>query len=220
MFQYVKRRIPVPIKKTGRRVINRIPVLLFRESLMHLAEAYLRRYYTWDMQRLWSGPHPPPEWFDHRADLFRWSEHRNPLWVERGVFSREVMFEGCKVLDLCCGDGFYPYHFYAEIASHVDAVDRDSTALSHARKWHTHPKVNYIQMDVVADDFPGINYDVIAWDGAIEHFSTEQIRIVLQKCVRALKTRGGGCCPAIQSSRAVQRRAIPSINTSLVPQQS
>jgi SAM-dependent methyltransferase len=158
---------------------------------MRLAELYLQRYYAWDTNRLWGGPHPPPEWFDHRADLFRWSEHCNPLWVERGVFSREAMFEGCRVLDLCCGDGFYPYHFYAKIASHVDAVDRDPTALAHARRWHSHPRVSYVQLDVVTDDFPEIDYDAITWDGAIEHFSMDQIRIVLKKCVETLKLPGG-----------------------------
>lgn len=191
MLQKVRRIIPVPIKKTLRRAINQVSALAFNEPLMRLAELYLRRYYTWNTQRLWGGPQRPPEWFDHRADLYRWSELRNPLWVERGVFSREVMFEGCRVIDLCCGDGFFPYHFYAEIASHVDAVDRDPAAIAHARKWHSHPKINYVQMDVVTDDFPGTDYDVITWDAAIEHFSLDQIRIVLKKCVKALKTPGG-----------------------------
>ena len=182
----------MPIKKAARLLINQIGPLCYNEPLMRLAELYLRRYYGWDTKRLWAGPHPPPEWFDHRADLYRWSELRNPLFVERGVFSREVMFERSRVLDLCCGDGFYPYHFYAKIASHVDAVDLDPPALTHARKWHSHPKISYVQMDVVTDDFPGTDYDVITWDGAIEHFSTDQIWIVLKKCVEALKTPGGG----------------------------
>jgi SAM-dependent methyltransferase len=160
---------------------------------MRLAELYLCRYYAYDTQRLWGGPHPPPEWFDHRADLYRWSDTRNTLWVERGVFSREVMFEGCRVLDLCCGDGFYPYHFYAEIASRVDAVDRDRSALEHARKWHPHPKINYIQLDAFRDDFPGTDYDVIIWDGAIEHFSTSDQETVLKKCVDVLRPSGVLC---------------------------
>ena len=190
------RRVPWLLQTTqhARRLLYSSGVLLFNEPLMRLAEQYLRRYYVFDTQRLWGGPYPPPEWFDHRADLFRWSELRVPFWVERGVFSREVMFEGCRVLDLCCGDGFYPYHFYSGIASHVDAVDRDHTAIAHARKWHSHPKISYVQLDVVTDDLPGTDYDydVITWDAAIEHFSTDQIRIVLKKCVEALKTPGGG----------------------------
>ena len=192
MLQDIKGLLPGPVKKAIRLLINAGSALFINESVMRLAELYLRRYYAYDTQRLWGGPHPPPEWFDHRADLYLWSEHLNPLWVERGVFSREVMFEGCRVLDLCCGDGFYPYHFYVKIASHVDAVDRDPTALAHARKWHSHPRISYIQLDVVTGQFPGIDYDVITWDGAIEHFSMDQIRIVLKKCVETLKLPGGG----------------------------
>ena len=191
MLRNIKRRLPAPVKKAARQVINQIGAPLFNEPFMRLAEWYLRRYYAYDTQRLWGGLHPPPEWFDHRADLYRWSELRNPLWVERGVFSREVMLGGCRVLDLCCGDGFYPYHFYVKIASQVDAVDRDPTALAHARRWHSHPRISYVQLDVVTDDFPEIDYDVITWDGAIEHFSTDQIRIVVKKSVEALRTRGG-----------------------------
>jgi 2-polyprenyl-3-methyl-5-hydroxy-6-metoxy-1,4-benzoquinol methylase len=159
---------------------------------MRLAAKYLSAYYAWDTRRLW-GSHPP-QWFDHRADLYRWSELRVPFWVERGVYSREVMFEGCRVLDLCCGDGFYPYHFYSGIASHIDAVDWGSTAVAHARKWHSHPRITYSQMDIVADNWPETDYDVITWDGAIEHFSTDQTRTVLGKCVQALKAQGGILC--------------------------
>ena len=164
--------------------------LTFNEPVMRFAESYLRRYYAYHTSRLWSRSHPP-EWFDHRADLYRWAELRVPFWVERGVFSREVMFQGCRVLDLCCGDGFYPYYFYSGTASQIDAVDRDPTAIIHARKWHGHPTIRYVQQDLIADEFPNTDYDVITWDGAIEHFSLDEIRQVLQKCVKAMKTPYG-----------------------------
>jgi len=164
--------------------------LTFNEPVMRFAESYLRRYYAYHTYRLWSRSHPP-EWFDHRADLYRWAELRVPFWVERGVFSREVMFQGCRVLDLCCGDGFYPYYFYSGTASQIDALDRDPTASAHARKWHTHAKIRYVQQDLIADEFPGTDYDVITWDGAIEHFSLDEIRKVLAKCVKAMKTPYG-----------------------------
>jgi len=164
--------------------------LTFNEPVMRFAESYLRRYYAYHTSRLWSRSHPP-EWFDHRADLYRWAELRVPFWVERGVFSREVMFQGCRVLDLCCGDGFYPYYFYSGTASQIDAVDRDPTAIIHARKWHGHPTIRYVQQDLIADEFPDTDYDVITWDGAIEHFSLDEIRQVLQKCVKAMRTPYG-----------------------------
>jgi SAM-dependent methyltransferase len=167
--------------------------LIYRPTLMWLADQYLRGYYAWDTERLW-GRGRVPEWFDHRADLFLWSEHRIPFWVERGVFSREMMFAGCRVLDLCCGDGFYPYHFYSGTAAHIDALDRDPGAIAHARKWHPRPNIRFQRADVVADDFPGADYDVITWDAAIEHFAEDDIRRVLGKAVRALKQPTGVLC--------------------------
>lgn len=186
------RSIPVvgPIAIRGRRLLRRV---LFNESGMRAAERYLRRYYTLDTQNKW-GNGNPPEWFDHRADLYLWPELRRPLWVERGVFSREVMRPGCRVLDICCGDGFFPFAFYAGTAEHIDAVDRDETAIAHARKWHSLPNLTFHRADVVADPFPGTNYDVVCWDGAIEHFSAEQIRAILEKCAAVLSKPDGILC--------------------------
>lgn len=172
---------------------------------MRMAEFYLRQYYDWDFKRLWGGTHPPPEWFDHRADLYRWSELRIPFWVERGVFSREVMFEGCKTLDLCCGDGFYPFYFYSGVALHIDAVDKDLAAIAHTRKWHSHPRIRYIQQDAFTDEFPATDYDVITRDAAIEHFSINQIRAILKKCVTTLKKPRGVLCGYSIIARALDK---------------
>src|SRR5262249_15858040 len=134
-----------------------------------LAERYLQDFYDYEVKRLWSHPGGPPEWFDHRADLYRWSRLKVPFWVERGVFCREVMFQGWRVLDLCCGDGFYADHFYSGTASLIDAMDKDEKAISHARKWHNDPKIHFRCGDIVADEFPLREYDVVCWDAAIEH---------------------------------------------------
>ena len=168
--------------------------MVFNERLMRSAESYLRRYYSHDTDRLWGGRAAPPEWFDHRADLYRFTELRVPFWTERGVFSREVMFGGCRVLDLCCGDGFYPYCFYSGTVSHIDAVDIDPASIAHARKWHNRPNITFAELDIVKDEFPETDYDVIVWDGAIEHFSTDNIRSILRKCAKALKAGTGVVC--------------------------
>jgi SAM-dependent methyltransferase len=171
---------------------------------MRLAETYLRRYYAWDTLRQWGGAgRTPPQWFDHRADLYRFSELRTPLWLERGVFSREVMLPGCRVLDLCCGDGFYAYHFYSEVATHIHAIDRDPVAIAHARRWHNHPRISYSVLDVLAEQFPGNRYDVIVWDGALEYFSEPELHSVLGRCVDAMQQPAAVLCGyAIMADRA------------------
>jgi SAM-dependent methyltransferase len=165
--------------------------LVFAEPVMRLAAGYLRRFYEFDEIRRWPSPnHEPPEWFDHRANLYRFSSERVPYWVERGVYARELMSQGCQVLDLCCGDGFYAFHFYAETASHVDALDRDEDALAHARRWHSHPNIAYHKADLVTDELPSGEYDVVVWDAAIEHFTLEDQRAVLRKIKAALAPDG------------------------------
>lgn len=157
---------------------------------MRVAERYLRLYYFYDLNRQWNGAAHPPEWYDHRTDLFTWSSMRQPLWVERGVYSREVMRIGDRVLDLCSGDGFFAYHFYSGSAAQVDCVDRDDTAIAHARRFHALPNVSFSKLDIFADPFPGKDYDVICFDAAIEHFTLEQIDVILKKCAAALKPHG------------------------------
>ncbi len=61
----------------------------------------------------WGLP-PQPEYFDHHIDLFfQWRATRNPLWLERGVFSQLALSSGGVVLELCCGDGFNARNFYS-----------------------------------------------------------------------------------------------------------
>jgi SAM-dependent methyltransferase len=175
-------------EEAGIRVRNSF----YKERAMRAAERYLRGFYRWDTYRRWR-LHETPEWFDHRADLFRFSEERRPYFLERGVYARELLRRGGRVLDLCCGDGFYPFHFYAETAGHIDACDWDPTALAHAQRWHAHPRISYSRRDIIRDSFPGADYQLVVWDGAIEHFSLEDISLVLQKVRDVLGDDGVLC---------------------------
>src|SRR5688500_2807946 len=70
----------------------------------------------------WQLP-PTPEHFDHHIDLYAgWSESRNPLWLERGVFG-SLALQGGDVLELACGDGFNARHFYSLRSRKVVACD-------------------------------------------------------------------------------------------------
>lgn len=97
------------------------------------------------------------------------------------------MVEGCLVLDLFCGDGFFSHYFYATIAGHIDAIDKSPQAIAHAQKWHSHPKINYLVQDVVLQDFPRPHYDVIVWFEAIEHLS----QVDYEKAVGRIKSALG-----------------------------
>ena len=160
------------------------------ESSLRLAERFLRKYHQHLFKRDWGGWRQLPDWYDHRIDLFTWSQHRNGHWVERGIYSAQVMRPGCTVLDLSCGDGFYPYYFFTEIAEAIDAIDMDPRAITHCRKYHAHQKIHYVCADIITNDFPRDRYDVVTWDGAIGHFSPAEIEAVMKKIAKALGASG------------------------------
>jgi 2-polyprenyl-3-methyl-5-hydroxy-6-metoxy-1,4-benzoquinol methylase len=148
-----------------------------------------RLYYKQMFTSVYASGKQPPSWFDHRIDLYYQWPH-NLFWLERGVFPRKHMFEGCTVLDLFSGDGFYSRYFYSTIAGRIDALDKDPKAVGHARRWHSNPTINYLIADAVTDDFPKSRYDVIVWFEAIEHLSEVDYRAVINRIKAAMGDHG------------------------------
>jgi SAM-dependent methyltransferase len=129
-----------------------------------------------------------PQFFKHAMNLAHWPfDAGRWAFVARGVYAREVMHRGCRVLDLCCGDGAYSRLFFSDIAGRVDAVDLDEHAIAYARKYHPGPQVYYQKMDIVVDPLPAQDYDVVVWNAAICYFAEPQIKAVLDKVIAASK---------------------------------
>jgi SAM-dependent methyltransferase len=127
-----------------------------------------------------------PQFFKHAINLAHWPfDPARWAFAARGVHPREAMRRGCKVLDLCCGDGAYSRLFFADIAGCVDAVDLDRDAISYARKYHAAPNVRYQELDIVRNPFPSVDYDMVVWNAAICYFSETDIRTVLEKVIAA-----------------------------------
>lgn len=161
------------------------------------AKELVKSYYHKRMKDVWYNA-KPPVWFDHEIDYHLWP--RNLFWIERGIYGRMVMCPGCRVLDLCCGDGYYSDVWYSSIAGSIDACDNDKDALRFASQRHSNPKVSYYKVDILTDAFPRPRYDVITWFEAIEHFSEVQIVGLLEKMAGALEPHGAviGSTPIVQ----------------------
>jgi hypothetical protein len=84
----------------------------------------------WVYRKVWG--RAPLHWFDHRFDVLRGPEFWT--WQERGVLGMQVIPVGAKVLDLCCGEGFYDRMYFAERAIRVDALDVDGSAIVLAKE--------------------------------------------------------------------------------------
>jgi SAM-dependent methyltransferase len=129
-----------------------------------------------------------PRFFKHKIDLSRWpSDPSRWSFTARGVYAREEMFEGCKVLDLCCGDGSYSFLFFSDIAGAIDAVDYDANALAYARRQFAAPRIAYHQIDIVREPLPSAGYDFVVWNAAICYFREEEIRLIIEKIIAAGK---------------------------------
>jgi SAM-dependent methyltransferase len=128
----------------------------------------------------WGLP-PQPEYFDHHIDLFyHWLTSRNPIWVERGVFSGLAFANKCgEVLELACGDGFNTRNFYSLRAKHIIACDYDPKAIKSAKRKNKAANIEYVLADI-RTNMPEGKFDNIVWDAAIEHFTIWEIENILK----------------------------------------
>jgi SAM-dependent methyltransferase len=131
----------------------------------------------------WSLP-PTPAWADHHVDVY-WQlhQHGNALFLERGFVNSLAIRRGARVLDLCCGDGFFASRVYAQRASEVVAVDIDQAALRFAARYNAVRGVRYVRADI-RHRLPSGPFDNVVWDATIQYFE----RDVAQEICRMVKT--------------------------------
>lgn len=135
------------------------------------------------------GMSPLPEHFDHQIDLYQqWLKTRNPLWVERGVFS-SLALQGKDVLELSCGDGFNARNFYSLNSRRVVACDFDPKAISTALRKNQAENVEFVLADI-RSEMPEGRFENIVWDAAIEHFTEEEIDKILNDITTRLVNGG------------------------------
>lgn len=128
----------------------------------------------------------------HLENLDGWyfSIDSNLDWLESGVLARMAMKPEFKVLDLCCGDGAYSYLFFRDIASHIDAVDYSPKTLKYAKKYFSANNITYHVQNILQDDFPSAEYDLIFWRAGIAYFDELENRKILDKISNSLKVGG------------------------------
>jgi len=88
------------------------------------------------------------------------------------------MKKDAAVLDLCSGDGFYSRHFYSAKAKRIVALDFDEAAVKHANKYNKAPNIEYLLSDIRIN-IPEGKFDNIFWDAGIAHFTTDEMKFIL-----------------------------------------
>jgi SAM-dependent methyltransferase len=156
----------------------------------------LKNYYNSKLRREWKWSKTPPHFEDHRIFFFNFAftkKNYGPYFLFRGFYTAELIRENDKVLDIGCGDGFLSKRFYSKRARIVDALDIDTDAINCARRYNFSENIKYYNINAISDSFPEQNYNIIAWDGAIGHFSLDSINKILKKIRHSLNNDGVFC---------------------------
>jgi len=102
----------------------------------------------------------------------------------------QVIPSGAKVLDLCCGEGFYDRMYFAERAGSVDALDMDGNAINLAKALNRRRNIRFYEADVAQDNFPDTEYDTVLCFSALQQMSRAQLDVLLPKIRAAVKAGG------------------------------
>ena len=129
---------------------------------------------------------PVPEFQDQFINQFYiLPEHKRTFWLEGAVFCGLGIEPGKRIVELCCGMGWYTDYFYSPFASEIVAVDFDARAIEMAQRFHQRPNIKYEVMDI-RRTFPDGPFASVIWDGAIEHFTADEIDGIMKKMRSAM----------------------------------
>jgi SAM-dependent methyltransferase len=162
--------------------------------ILHQLNRLLRRLVAMthglEFRLRWQSDRPAPEWFDHYLDLhYLWPMTGNTIAVERGAFGHLAVRDGDRVMDICCGDGFYCRYFWSTRAREVVGVDQDRSALAHARRHNGAENITFVERNLL-DGLPKGPFDVVTWNAGIEHFEEDEILRILADAKEALGSGG------------------------------
>ncbi len=130
------------------------------------------------------------EWFDHEIDAnWQWPRLNRSAFLERGVLAALPMGPGDRVLELCCGDGFFAQRFFAPRAASVLALDHNRRAIAFARRAHPAENVRYEVADITCD-IPEGPFERVVFNAALTHFSEAELAYIAS-AVAASLTPGG-----------------------------
>ena len=165
------------------------------------SEAHRLEFLAW-----WAVP-PQPEWGNHYQEMFyTWPESGKATGVERGIPALVALQTGNRVLDLCCGDGYYPRWFYRAKAREIVAVDFDPDVIAYAKSYNAADNICYDVADIRAK-LPDGPFDLVSWNVAIEHFTEAEISDILERLKVRMEPRAvlAGATIAEEAGREKQQ---------------
>ncbi len=134
-----------------------------------------------------------PEWFDHRHHLLYPERYFNDYWTISANNIISVLPQQAKLLEMCCGDGFYDFYFYKDRCQEIIGVELNDDVYNQSVRLHSADNITYLHQSIL-DFTPQDNYfDTVSIRGAIEHFSEENQQVIFKKALKTLKVGGWFC---------------------------
>jgi ubiquinone/menaquinone biosynthesis C-methylase UbiE len=186
-------RISLAAGKVMKRVLKSFIRFLLPIGLVlivnHMLRALTAAAHKLQFQLQWRVASRQPGWFDHFINQYCWHEMRDASPWDRGVLGLLGMKPGCRILDLCCGDGFYPYHFYSGRAARIVAVDYDPEGIRFAKRHFKAANLEFRRCDIRVD-LPEHEFDNVTWDAGIDYFTLPETELILTGLKRRLTPEG------------------------------
>ena len=178
----------------AKRMLAGVEWLMFGgKAIERVLLKLLSLHYRSRFRRDWMWSREAPHFFNHRVGCFDFAFGNSGGGAYpycRGFYVSELLRQGDKLLDIGCGDGFFTKRFFAKRCTSIDAVDIEPDAINSAHRENASANIRYHLLDAVSQRFPGDQYDVIVWDGALGHFAQETTHIMLSKITASLNKDG------------------------------
>ncbi len=118
-----------------------------------------------------------------------------------------MVAKGCSVLDLGCGSG-RDAEYLSKNGLVVSGIDLSEGLISEAKT--RRPNIDFRAMDIADLQFPDSHFDGVWSKLTILHVDRKDLLIVLQGCLRVLKTG----CPLMIETKAGSGEALETISFS------
>jgi ubiquinone/menaquinone biosynthesis C-methylase UbiE len=139
----------------------------------------------------WKFSSKKPSHYEHEINLYNWIYKPSSVqFAEAGILARLLIKKNNNVLDLCSGDGIYPYLFYSDCECSIDAIDINQKNIHNSKKKYKSSNLNYIHGNVLNYDFGKERYDVVIIIEAIAYFSKKEQTDLFAIISKAMKKNG------------------------------
>lgn len=135
--------------------------------------------------KYWRFSKKVPLFYNHEISFLEFYSKKSTSWefLNRGIFPLSLMEDNSKILDFCCGNGFYSFYFFQN-KGFVLGVDKSNEAIRFANRNYASAKIKFTSEDL--STFQD-SFDYIVWASALYYFEKSEVSQVISQLKRLAK---------------------------------